>query len=218
MVTKKWPKKIVSGLPPFAYPLLRHVDAWFAWIAWEFSNWTPFSANRVSGHYKNANCSLESIRAHRSNVMKIGFFFFFSANRFARINSRETPRFALQFARPSKSLYFEGGRTSKKSFCNLFLAEPNHVIALYLSVCAKPFETQIAPNCPKSQISQKTQELNIPTELLIAPQNPKLQWIPPELSELPLNFPNSRHFNLLKTTSIPNKNGSYGIKVGLHMP
>ena len=25
-VTKKWPKKNVSGLPPFAYPLLQHVD------------------------------------------------------------------------------------------------------------------------------------------------------------------------------------------------
>ena len=25
-VTKRWPKTIVSGLPPFAYPLLRHVE------------------------------------------------------------------------------------------------------------------------------------------------------------------------------------------------
>ena len=38
----------------------------------------------------------EAIRANRSHVMKIGFFFFL------RIDSRESPRFALRIAGPPK--------------------------------------------------------------------------------------------------------------------
>ena len=50
---------------------------------------------------KVANRSFEAFGANRLHVMKIGFF---SASRFARIDSPESPRFALRIARPSKVL------------------------------------------------------------------------------------------------------------------
>ena len=53
-----------------------------------------FFANRALGQLKIANRRFEAIRANRSHVMKMVFF--------ARIDSRESPRFALRIAGPSK--------------------------------------------------------------------------------------------------------------------
>ena len=50
-----------------------------------FPNWTFFFCELRFGELKIANRRFEAIRANRSHVMKIGFFFFFRANRFARI-------------------------------------------------------------------------------------------------------------------------------------
>ena len=47
----------------------------------------------------NRRFQIEAIRANRSHVMKIGFF---TANRFAQIDPRESPQFALRIAGPSK--------------------------------------------------------------------------------------------------------------------
>ena len=53
------------------------------------------------GALKVANRGFQAVRANRSNViMKIGIFL--SANRFTRINSCESPRFALRITGPSK--------------------------------------------------------------------------------------------------------------------
>ena len=46
-----------------------------------------------------ANRRFEAMRANQSHVMKIVFF---SANRLARIDSRESHQFALRIAGPSK--------------------------------------------------------------------------------------------------------------------
>ena len=58
----------------------------------------PLSANPVSGALKIANRRFQAIRANRSNVMKTVFFL--------RVNSRESPRFALRIAGPSKPFSF----------------------------------------------------------------------------------------------------------------
>ena len=58
----------------------------------------PFFANRTSGHSKLRITGFEAIRANRSNIMKM----FFCANRFTRIDSCESPRFALRIAWPSE--------------------------------------------------------------------------------------------------------------------
>ena len=55
------------------------------------------------GGLKIANRRFAAIRANRSHVMKI-VFWGFSANRFERIDSRESPRFALRIAGPSKHI------------------------------------------------------------------------------------------------------------------
>ena len=55
----------------------------------------PFFCESHFGGQKIANRRFEAIRANRSNVMKMGGF---SAN----FDSRESPRFALRIARPSK--------------------------------------------------------------------------------------------------------------------
>ena len=68
-------------------------------IRFRVSEPNPFFCESRFGGAKIANRRFEAIRANRSHVMKIGFF---SANRFARIDSRESPRFALRIARPSK--------------------------------------------------------------------------------------------------------------------
>ena len=54
------------------------------------------------GGLKSASRRFEAIRANRAHVMK-KVFFFFLANRFARIDSRELPRFTFRIARPSKA-------------------------------------------------------------------------------------------------------------------
>ena len=46
----------------------------------------PFVANRAVGGLKNVNCRFEAIRANRSHVMEIVFFFFL------RVDSRESVR------------------------------------------------------------------------------------------------------------------------------
>ena len=60
----------------------------------------PFFCESSFGALKIVNRRFEAIRANRSNIMKIRF----SANRFARIDSRESPRSALRTAAPSKIL------------------------------------------------------------------------------------------------------------------
>ena len=57
----------------------------------------PFFANRVSGRKKIANRRFEVIRANRSNVMKV-----MKVGVFLRIDSCESPRFAVRIAGSSK--------------------------------------------------------------------------------------------------------------------
>ena len=56
----------------------------------------PFFCESRFGGLKIANRGVEAIRTNRSHVMKI------SANRFARIDLRDSPQFALRVAGPSK--------------------------------------------------------------------------------------------------------------------
>ena len=58
----------------------------------------PFLANRASALWglKIANRRFETICANCTHVMKIGLFYF------QRIDLRESPRFALRIAGPSK--------------------------------------------------------------------------------------------------------------------
>ena len=55
----------------------------------------PFVGKSRFGGLQTANHRFEGIRANRSHIVKIGFFFL-------RIDSRESPRFALRIAGPSK--------------------------------------------------------------------------------------------------------------------
>ena len=66
-----------------------------------------FFANRTSGGLKIANCRFEAIRTNRSHVMKLGFFL--------RIDSRQSPQFALRMAGPSKIQAFGGRRKLQKT-------------------------------------------------------------------------------------------------------
>ena len=67
----------------------------------------PFFANRASGGLKIANRRFEAIRSNRSHVMKIGVFL--------RIDSRESPRFALRIAGPSEFFRNFSGVSAGKS-------------------------------------------------------------------------------------------------------
>ena len=59
-----------------------------------FQELKPFKfANRASGGLKIANCSFEAIRANCQRIMRIGIFL--------RIDSCESPRFALRIRGPS---------------------------------------------------------------------------------------------------------------------
>ena len=61
----------------------------------------PLSCESRFGALKHCELQVEAIRANRLDVINIEGF---SANRFARIDSRESPRFALQIAAgPSKA-------------------------------------------------------------------------------------------------------------------
>ena len=60
----------------------------------------PFFANRASGGLKIANRRFEAIRVNRSHVIKLYIYRGFSANRFARIDSGKSPRFALRITGP----------------------------------------------------------------------------------------------------------------------
>ena len=72
---------------------------WFSRIVSGFPNWTPFLRIACRATNKLRTAGLRWF----VRIARTLWFLFYFANRFARIDSRESPRFALRIARPSKS-------------------------------------------------------------------------------------------------------------------
>ena len=101
----------------------------------------PFSANRAAGA-KNANCRFEAIRANRSHIMKTVIFcesIRAIANRFTKKESRESPRFALRIAGPSKDQIVEIQKkfpgTEFEDLLMLLRDRPGPELPIFSSTC-----------------------------------------------------------------------------------
>ena len=77
--------------------------AWFLWIVAGLPNWTPFLRITFRGA---ENCKSQVWGDSRESLARSENWGF-SAHRFVRIDSRESPRFALRIAGPSKLLSSE---------------------------------------------------------------------------------------------------------------